>query len=114
MIFKSIDYNIGNAFDASTGIFTCPHNGLYYFYATAPTRGEHYGNVRIYVNRSTKVHHHVSNHGVQASELNHVSPSGVFKLKKGNTVHIGMEGHFYYASSHCARTYFEGHFVDLL
>ena len=113
VIWKNIEYNIGNAFDESTGIFTCPHDGIYSFYATSPIYGQYYGRIDIYVNGSKKVHHFLRNHGAGEDEFKHVSPNGVFKLSKGDTVHIYMQGTFYRAR-YCTRTYFQGHLINLL
>ena len=113
-IWKNIEYNIGNAFDESAGKFTCPHDGIYSFYATSPIKGQVNGWIYIHVNGSEKVGHYLRNHGAGKDEFKHVSPTGVFKLSKGDTVQIYMKGTFYYASSHCSRTYFQGHLIDLL
>ena len=113
MIWKNIAYNIGNSFDSATGLFTCPQDGIYSFYATSPIRGAADGNIFIYVNGAAKIHHYVYNYGGQ-SELNHNSPYGEFKLSEGDTVHIHMSGTFYYASTSCDRTYFQGHLIEPL
>ena len=109
-----MEYNIGSAFDASNGKFTCPYDGLYSFYATSPIQGERNGSIVIYVNGSQKVFHYNRNHGAEQYDFKHNSPQGVFKLTKGDTVHIRMYGYFYRASSYCDRTYFQGHLIDLL
>ena len=114
VIWKNIEYNIGNAFDESTGKFTCPHDGIYSFYATSAINGQHNGWIYIDVNGSKKVDHYLRNHGAGKDEFKHVSPAGVFKLSKGDTVQIRMSGTFYYASSGCESTYFQGHLIDLL
>ena len=109
-----MEYNIGSAFNASNGKFTCPFDGLYSFYATSPIRGEHYGHIYIYVNGSSKVYHYNQNQSAGNPDYKHVSPQGVFKLTRGDTVHIYMSGTFFYASSQCDSTYFQGHLIDLL
>jgi len=118
VIWQNIEYNIGSAYDASNGKFTCPYDGIYSFYATSPIYGEEYGNIDIMVNQSVKSKHFLRNYGKYGEsgygEENHVSPQGLFKLKKGDTVHISMSGYFYYGSSDCTRTYFQGHLIDLL
>ena len=114
VIWKNIEYNIGNAFDESTGTFNCPHDGIYSFYATSSIYDNYEGWVQIYVNGSRKVDHLLRNHGADDDEYKHVSPNGVFKLSKGDTVDIKMSGTFYRASSECERTYFQGHLIDLL
>ena len=113
-IWKNIEYNIGSAFDASNGKFTCPYDGIYSFYATSAIYNQHDGHIDIYVNGSLKIHHYLYNHGAGRYEYKHVSPQGVFKLRKGDTVHIHMHGTYYYASSEWIRTYFQGHLIDLL
>ena len=75
--------------------------------------GQHWGDIFIYVNKSFKTHHLVSNKGV-GNEYKDVSSNGVFKLSKGDTVYIYMRGFFYKANSDCLRTYFQGHLIDLL
>merc|ERR1719270_1667598 len=40
VIWKNIEYNIGSAFNASNGKFTCPHDGIYSFYANSPVYGQ--------------------------------------------------------------------------
>lgn len=105
-----MEYNIGNAFDISTGIFTCPFNGIYSFYATSLVYGKKDGGIYIHVNGSEKVFHHLSITG----GWSHNSPSGVFKLNQGDTVHIRMFGTYYYAKTESRRTFFEGHLIDLL
>ena len=114
VIWKNIEYNIGNAFDESTGTFNCPHDGIYSFYATSSIYDNYEGWVQIYVNGSRKVNHLLRNHGAGEWEFKQVSPNGVFKLSKGDTVHIYMGGIFYLASSECTRKYFQGHLIDLL
>jgi len=116
VIWKNVEYNIGSAYDASNGKFTCPHDGVYSFYATSPIIGsKRSGNISIYVNGSEKVNHHAHNgySDIWVSNGN-LSPQGVFKLSKGDTVHINMNGRFFYASSKCIRTYFQGHLIDPL
>ena len=111
VIWKNLEYNIGNAFDEVKGTFTCPHEGIYSFYATAQVYYSQFGNVYIYVNGSSKVQIYVN---TDKSSFDQSSPNGVFKLKKGDTVNIRMNGYFNYANSECFRTYFQGHLIDLL
>merc|ERR1711990_44959 len=119
VIWKNIEFNIGSAFDSSTGTFICPHDGIYSFYATSPILD--LGTIRIYVEEfmsnqwSEKVRHHTSsNYDAYGRSKRHISPYGEFKLRRGDTVHIQMKGNFYYASSDCKETYFQGHLMDLL
>ena len=108
VIWKNIEYNVGNAFDESKGIFTCPYDGIYYFYSTALVSHSKDAHSYIYVNGANRADHHV-NPGYA-----HSNPNGLLKLKKGDKVHIRMIGYFYFASSECARTYIQGYLVDLL
>ena len=114
VIWKNTEYNIGSAYDARSGIFTCPYNGIYSFYVTSPVYKQHDTNIRIYVNGSSKVYHYLHNHGGGVYEFKHSSPYAVLKLSKGDIVHIYMTGLFHYANTQCTRTYFQGHLVDLL
>ena len=118
VIWKNTEYNIGSAFDETTGKFTAPHDGIYFFYATSPldqyVTGLFSNKIYIYVNGSSKVYHHLRTNSAGQYEFTHNSPSAALKLSKGDIVHIRMNGYFYYASTQCDRTYFQGHLVDLL
>jgi hypothetical protein len=115
VIWKNIEYNIGSAFNASNGRFTCPHDGIYSFYATSPVFQSDHGTIYIYINGSRKMQNWSNN-----DAFGHASPYGVVKLSKGDTVHINMVGEFDYAACSGYRcdchdgTYFQGHLIDLL
>jgi hypothetical protein len=120
VIWKSVEYNIGSAYDASNGQFTCPYDGIYSFYATSPTYRDMYDDTRyethieIHVNGSIKVQHYVV---ANLDDFLHSTPHGVFKLQKGDTVHIERWGPFsntVYGKCYKERTYFQGHLIDLL
>ena len=112
VIWKNVAYNIGNAFDQTTGRFICPHDGIYSFYLTSSMLGQYEGHIFMQVNQSIQVQHYFRNYGEH--EYKHISPNGEFKLKKGDSVSVGMTGTFYRAGSMCYRTYFHGHLVDFL
>ena len=111
VIWANTEYNIGNAFDETTGIFTCPYDGIYSFYATSSVYNSNRGSIYIFVNGSNKLYHYTN---VASSKFAHISPNGVVKLKQGDTVHIYMSGTFHNAKSVCTETYFQGHLIDLL
>jgi hypothetical protein len=117
VVWRNVEYNIGSAYDASNGQFTCPYDGIYSFYATAPTYRDMYEDIRyetyveIVVNGSTKVSHNVV---ANLDDFLHSTPYGVFKLQKGDTVHIEMYGPFYDTWSDNRKAYFQGHLIDLL
>jgi uncharacterized coiled-coil protein SlyX len=114
VIWKYSEYNIGSAFDASNGKFTCPHNGIYSFYATSPIVGR-YGKIYIYVNGRQKIDSgHNSGHIDANTAIEHASSQSVLQLTKGDTVHIHMKGYFNLANTYCHSTYFQGHLIDLL
>lgn len=112
VIWKNVEYNIGSAYDASSGKFTCPYDGIYSFYATSMVIHGHGIFVEIHVNGSLKVARTQKN--AESMEFGNASPQGVFKLQKGDTVHIKMLGIFYQASRRCDYTYFQGHLINLL
>ena len=108
VIWKNLEYNIGNAFEETKGTFTCPHDGIYSFYATSLVWNDKSGRIHIYVNGSNTVQQEIYN------GYGDISSHGVFKLKKGDSVHIYMNGYFHYANSNCHRTFLQGHLIDLL
>jgi len=110
VIWKNTEYNIGNAFNPSTGTFTCPNDGIYSFYATSPVE-QYSGRISMYINGSEEVRHYLQNN---ADEYKHTSPHAVFKLKRGDTVQISMTGHFTNPNTWCWRTYIQGHLIDLV
>ena len=114
MIWKDTEYNIGSAFDESTGVFTCPYDGIYSFYASSAMRGKYSGNVSIYVNESEHIRDFIHNLDEGKYHFHYSRPNGLFKLQKGDTVHINMSGTFLKASSEFKRTYFQGYLVYLL
>ena len=114
VIWKTVDYNIGSAFNASTGTFTCPYDGVYSFYATSGIFGQHDGSINININGKQKVHIYLRNHGGYKYEYKQISPNAIFKLEKGDTVQLQMWGYFHHASTHWYRTYFQGYLIDLL
>ena len=112
VIWKSVNYNIGDAYNEATGKFTSPYRGIYFFYATSPVHGRYSGDTYIYVNDVEKVHHYIQNDDKHVFDS--ASPTAVLKLNKGDTVHVHMSGTFHWAGSDCARTYFQGHLIDKL
>ena len=114
VIWKDTEYNIGSAFDERTGVFTCPYDGIYSFYASAALRGQHSGAVSIYFNSSEKIRAFIRNDNDGVMNFKNSSPNGLLKLKKGDTVQIGMEGTLFKASTEYNRTFFQGHLVYLL
>jgi len=121
VIWKNIEYNIGSAYDASNGKFTCPYDGIYSFYVTSPqicADGHFWGEMYISVNGVFKMGHINRNNnrrsGISGRLYEVGQVYGVVKLSKGDTVQILMEGTFYYAPVRCHETYFQGHLIDLL
>ena len=94
-------------------MFTCPYDGIYSFYANAAVRGKTHGNVSIYFNGSEKIRAFARNDNGDMYFMNN-SPNGLFKLTKGDTVHIHMSGTFVKADIEYKRTFFQGHLVYLL
>lgn len=116
VIWKDTEFNIGSAYDESTGVFTCPYDGIYSFYANGSLRGGNtaYAVVSIYLNGSEKIRAFVRNDDDGKYSSQNSSPNGLFRLKKGDRVQIGMEGNLNEASGQYKKTYFHGHLVYLL
>ena len=84
VIWQNIEYNIGNAYDSSSGKFTSPFDGIYFFNVLANKYGAKHAYIYISVNGSNKIITYTSD------EKSHdfVSYSGQLKLNKGDSVWI--------------------------
>ena len=106
MIWKNIDYNIGDGYDSSNGKFKAPVDGIYFFHSQCRTWGTNYSYMQIHVNGSAKqeAYRH-ENHGYDT-----VTATSQFKLNKGDTVNIKFGGKFNWPS-HSNMAFFEGHLI---
>ncbi|XP_060607286.1 heavy metal-binding protein HIP-like [Ruditapes philippinarum] len=92
MTFTTVIINEGNGFDTSTGKFTCPVSGLYYFSLHIVKRYSSsvgYAGCYIYLNGSNKVEAHTDPQSGADYGSYGVSTSVYLKLKVGDVVMLG-------------------------
>ena len=108
VIWKTVEYNIGSGFDSTTGKFTAPVDGIYFFHARGRAffDGDRASYIRYHVNGSQRTFVN-SRHN---DGYDTITTDAQFKLKKGDTVNIYFGGLFY-NPSHYHNTSFEGHLI---
>ena len=85
LLYNTVDWNFGNAFDQATGIFTAPLNGTYQFSVMVCTFVKQWASVQIVVNQQAIQSVINNNHGA-----NYTTSSGVIIiiLTQGDQVQI--------------------------
>jgi hypothetical protein len=89
MSFTTVITNEGNGFDTSTGKFTCPVSGLYYFslhIVKKRSSSVDYAGCHIYLNGSSKVRAHTNPQSGADYGSYGASTSVYLKLKVGDVV----------------------------
>merc|ERR1712113_890602 len=109
VIWKTIEYNIGNAYNYKTGKFTAPIAGIYLFNSMAQSHGSSAAHIDFYVNGSYKTYSYREKHG----EWDTVMLTSHFKLAKGDTVWVRFHGTFW-DPPEVEITYFEGNLLHQL
>ncbi|XP_048772175.2 cerebellin-3-like [Ostrea edulis] len=90
VVFEAVDLNEGLGYDASSGVFTAPHSGLYVFdWTTLAWQGKT-AYTSLAVNGSLKSWNHC--HDVISKTWLACSKMTVVKLKQGDKVWIGVFG----------------------
>ncbi|XP_062619331.1 cerebellin-2-like [Saccostrea cucullata] len=91
VVFGTITLNSGNAYDATTGIFTAPDDGIYSFTWTILTMSGKYFKTRIVLSDNSIGYNHVD--GVSGSSNWESGTSSAFiKMKKNDKVWITTFG----------------------
>ena len=47
VVFNTVPFNIGDDYDATTGVFTCPVNGIYFFGVSAYSSSDRYVSLQL-------------------------------------------------------------------
>ncbi|XP_062619332.1 uncharacterized protein LOC134280897 [Saccostrea cucullata] len=100
VVFGKVTQNSGNAYNATTGKFTAPEDGLYSFQWTILTRGGQYFHTEIVLNGNIIGYNHVDGTSGSSHWASGTS-SAVIKMKKKDEVWIrthGDAGKFAYQS----------------
>ena len=99
MIFESVDYNIGNHYNATTGIFTAPISGRYMVSVQGFNENNQNSQLYVRVNNANKTYS-LSYAGASGSnQYNMMSHHTVFNLAANDTVRVFCAAGELYASS---------------
>ena len=123
VIWQSIDYNIGSAFNSSFGVFISPYDGIYSF--NARIYGDDNGSLHLlqYTTNAKEEwsNGHFSTHSfnLNSFDKHQDTINGILKLRKGDTIGIKviseyLYDEYIYDEYNCERTYFQGHLIALL
>ncbi|XP_048753241.2 cerebellin-3-like [Ostrea edulis] len=88
VVFETVDLNEGRGYDASSGVFTAPHSGIYVFDWTILSWQGKYAHTSLVINGSNKSWNHC--HDVVSKTWLPCSKMTVVKLKQGDKVWIGV------------------------
>ncbi|XP_062619326.1 heavy metal-binding protein HIP-like [Saccostrea cucullata] len=99
VVYGKVTQNSGNSYNANTGKFTAPKDGLYSFMWTNVTKGGKHFHTQIVLNGNVMGYNHVN--GISgSSHWASGSSSAVIKMKKKDEVWIrtvGTDGEYAYA-----------------
>ena len=108
--FDKVWTNIGNGYDASSGVFTAPRGGVYQFSCSAMTNSGKTLRLHLMKNDQQTVSLYPGNSGYNMGTL-----SMVLELKKGDRVYIKHPGSGYnslYSESEYNYSMFSGYFIS--
>ncbi|XP_048122818.1 cerebellin-1-like [Alosa alosa] len=92
IVYKKVLANIGNAYNPSTGVFTAPVRGVYFFRFTVGTETSSYSSGAILyknVEQVINIFTHDKN-----GQLRHYSSGAVLQLEKGDTIYLSLENNY--------------------
>ena len=99
MVFESVDYNIGNHYNATTGVFTAPISGRYMVSVQGFNENNQNSQLYVRVNNANKTYS-LSYAGASGSnQYNMMSHHTVFNLAANDTVRVFCAAGELYASS---------------
>lgn len=106
IVFNKVWTNVGNGYQASTGIFTAPREGLYHFTATIMSTSGGSLQLKIYHNKTSTAGRLITGGGYKSGTLD-----VVFNLPKGDEVYIASRGGYTIYSDGDTYITFSGHSI---
>ena len=95
VVFENVLLNLGGGYDATTGVFTCPMDGVYIFSTSIMTiSGSHTEQTRVHVDimkNGAEIAAAYANGG--SGEMEQGSVSAAVQLVRGDTVKVAYQRH---------------------
>nr|XP_020504479.1 caprin-2-like [Labrus bergylta] len=88
LIYKTVFTNIGNGYNAATGIFTAPVAGVYYFTIFFHAGKEHKASLHLYKNSDAKLSTH--DHATETDFADNGGNAGYLHLQQGDQVYVRL------------------------
>ena len=120
IVFNTADVNKGSGYDTSTGLFTAPVAGTYFFsfhgFCTSSSGGNKLASGTAFEMRFKKNNADFDGqsriyHIVDATNYSHVSINNIIELSANDTIGVNLTSSYFYASTTNGLNRFEGYLI---
>ena len=120
IVFNTADVNKGSGYDTSTGLFTAPVAGTYFFsfhgFCTSSSGGNKLASGTAFEMRFKKNNSDFDGQGriyhiIDATNYSHVSINNIIELSANDTIGVNLTSSYFYASTTNGLNRFEGYLI---